>query len=75
MFQDSVLVTDWDSGLVDFRYFLNNNIRLYHWSDGLAAVKIKNSGCERVVFSGRNREIVCWPGEIAMVEKEALNFR
>ena len=68
MFQDSILVTDWHSGLVDFRYFPNDCIKPYHWSDGLKAVKIKNIGRADIIFSGSHREIVCRSGEITVIE-------
>lgn len=68
MYQDSVLITDWYSGLVDFRYFPNDCIKPYHWSDGLKAVKIKNSGWADIIFSGSHREIVCRSDEITVIE-------
>lgn len=68
MYQDSVLITDWYNELVDFRYFPNDCIKPYHWSDGLNAVKIKNSGRKDIIFSGSHREIVCRSGEITVIE-------
>ena len=38
MFQDSVLITDWMEGEVDFRYFPNHMMEPYHWSDGLLSL-------------------------------------
>lgn len=68
MYQDSVLITDWYNELVDFRYFPNDCIKPYHWSDGLNAVKIKNSGRKDIIFLGSHREIVCRFGETTVIE-------
>ena len=44
MFQDSVLITDFENN-VDFRFFFNpNEIRPYSWNEELKAIKIYNFG-------------------------------
>ena len=44
MFQDSVLITDFENN-VDFRFFFNpNEIRTYSWNEELKAIKIYNFG-------------------------------
>lgn len=68
MFQDSYLITDFERGEVDFRYFDSlNGIEPYHWSDGLKALRIDNAGQENITFlSGDN--LVCKSGEITLIE-------
>lgn len=71
MFQDSYLVTDWENGEVDFRYFDGYmEIRPYHYSDGLKAILIENCGDKVVGFSEKNGGIFCKPGEITRIESD-----
>ena len=52
MFQDSYLVTDFDNGKVDFRYWdYPRGIKPYHWSDGLSAIRIENTGKYAVSYT------------------------
>lgn len=68
MFQDSVLITDWEGGTVDFRYFpRGGRMEPYHVSDGLRTVKVRNLGERAVYFGKAAREAVCPPGKIAAV--------
>lgn len=69
MFQDSVLVTDWEYGNVDFRYFPNALMEPYHWSDGLNNIYINNIGSIDIVFKGTDEEIVCEIGKITKIGK------
>lgn len=71
-FVDSYLVTDWNSGEVDFRYFDKlNAIEPYHWSDGLEALQIDNIGSEDITFlSGDN--IICKAGEVTCIDKSQM---
>ena len=69
-FQDSILVTDWDTGLCDWRIFPSPFIvKPYHWSDGLVAVHIENDG-EDFIFMGSNREIPCKSGVVTVIKNE-----
>ena len=69
MFKDSYLVSDYDKGWVDFRYFGDlNYIKPYHWSDGLDAIKIKNVGSLPLRFRGTNTCIECNKDEITKVD-------
>lgn len=54
MFQDSVLITDWEHGLVDYRYFPHGDsgIETYHWSDGLNSIWVNNTGNRHIDFDG-----------------------
>lgn len=62
MFQDSILITDYELGQVDFRYFPKwSTIEPYHWSDGLEAVWLDNMSDENVEFEGTKERILC-PG-------------
>lgn len=74
MFQDSVLVTDWENNEVDFRYFPSGlfgaRIEPYHWSDGLEAVLIDNQTREEIDFIGSEKGTQCKAGEITRIEKE-----
>lgn len=57
MFQDSVLITDWEGRTVDFRYFPSGrHIEPYHISDGLRTVKVRNLGKQAVYFGKAERE-------------------
>lgn len=69
MFTDSYLVTDWEKGEVDFRYFDKMNaIEPYHWSDGLEAIQIDNIGTDDITFlSGDN--LVCESGKVTRIDK------
>lgn len=68
LFQDSVLITDWEGGTVDFRYFpMGDFMEPYHISDGLRTVKVRNLGKRAVYFGKTGREAVCPPGEITAI--------
>ena len=68
MFQDSYLITDFERGEVDFRYFDSlNGIEPYHWSDGLKAVKIKNEGASDILFLA-DTSIACLRNKITTIE-------
>lgn len=68
MFQDSVLITDWEKGEVDFRYFPNGMIEPYHWSDGLDAVVVRNVCGYDISFEGTDGKIKCPAGEDTRIE-------
>lgn len=70
MFQDSVLITDWKYGRVDFRYFPNARLEPYHWSDGLESVYIHNISTYDFSFKGTKEEILCVKGNITKIEKD-----
>ena len=73
MFQDSYLITDWEDGKVDFRYFDKpNGIEPYHWSDGLKAVKIKNEGASDILFLA-DTSIACLRDKITVIESTSYN--
>lgn len=68
MFQDSVLITDWEGGTVDFRYFPKEDwIEPYHISDGLERIKLRNVGGTDVIFGRSGREVRCRAGETTAV--------
>ena len=69
MFQDSVLLTDWNGGAVDFRYFprMDGRIEPYHISDGVETVKVKNLGRVSIPFGYREKTILCPPGEVTAI--------
>lgn len=70
MFQDSVLITDWKNGEVDFRYFPNYYLmEPYHWSDGLNYIYIHNIGDRSIVFRGISGNIECKANEVTKIEK------
>ena len=71
MFQDSVMITDWEHGTVDFRFFPNSRIEPYHWSDGLEKIHIHNAGAKAIYFKGTEEEIRCEAGKITVVDKSA----
>lgn len=71
MFQDSVLITDWENGTVDFRFFPNFRMEPYHWSDGLKKIHIHNIGAKAFAFKGTDAEILCNSGEITVIDKSA----
>lgn len=63
----SILVTDWENGLCDWRIFpLGDIVRPYHWSDGLYSVSIENIG-DDFVFKGSSRDILCRHGTITRI--------
>ncbi len=70
MFQDSVLVTDWEDGKVDFRYFPNYMMEPYHWSDGLSCIYIHNIGKCSIVFKGTKQNIECKANEVTKISKD-----
>lgn len=68
MFQDSILVTDWKCGTVDFRYFpMGDRMEPYHISDGLKVIKVRNIGNRPVYFGKPGREVICPPGELTAI--------
>ena len=71
MFQDSILITDWEQGNVDFRFFPNFQMEPYHWSDGLEKLHIYNIDEKAFGFKGTDGEILCEAGKITIVEKSA----
>lgn len=69
MFQDSIIVADWRTGLCDWRIFPSVfSVEPYHWSDGLEAVYMENIG-EDFVFKGSKGEILCRSGDTTVVRK------
>lgn len=69
MVQDSILVSLF--GKVDFRYFPHAfSCEVYHWSDGLLGVKIKNTGDRDVVFGRDGRMLHVRKGEIKSLNKD-----
>lgn len=72
-FQDSYLVTDFQGGKVDFRYFDKlYGIEPYHWSDNLEAIKIENLGKIDIRFYA-DTEILCKTGEITTIESRQFS--
>lgn len=72
MFQDSVLITDWDTGTVDFRFFpKGDRLEPYHISDGLTAIRLCNLGAAAVTFGGPGRETLCPAGEVTLLPMAA----
>lgn len=70
MFQDSVLITDWEHGYVDFRYFPKAKMEPYHWSDGLEKLHICNIGTYDFYFEASRGDILCKKEEIAVISKD-----
>ncbi len=65
---DSFLVTDWMTGLCDWRIFSEDAAVIpYHWSDGLEAVCLENRG-DSFVFRGTDRDIVCEGGRTTLIK-------
>lgn len=70
-FTDSYLVTDWNKGEVDFRYFDEGMaIKPYHWSDGLEAIYIENIGDTDLFYMAGKKHIYCKADEITRIDKE-----
>lgn len=68
MFQDSVLITDWEGGTVDFRYFpMGCCMEPYHISDGLRTIKVRNLGKQAMYLGKVGRAVVCPPSEITAI--------
>ncbi len=68
MVQDSVLVTDWQGGTVDFRYFpKEDRLEPYHLSDGLTAIRLNNLGGTDVSFGAASRAAACPAGEVTVL--------
>ena len=65
--QDSILITDWNDGDVDFRYFPTGNMEPYHWSDGLENLYIHNIDDKSFDFCGSDRKIECKSGEVTKI--------
>ena len=70
MFQDSVLITDWQEGKVDFRFFPNARMEPYHWSDGLEKIHIHNVGHSDFFFKGTEEDILCKKDAVTAISKE-----
>lgn len=71
MFQDSYLITDWEKGEVDFRYFDGwLSMRPYHYSDGLETILVDNIGSSDVTFDAGAESITCKAGELTRIEKK-----
>lgn len=69
-FQDSIYVSDYATGLCDWRIFPNVFcVQPYHWSDNIQAVHINNVGDE-FYFKGTSREILCKSGEVTVIKHE-----
>lgn len=69
--QDSYLITDWEKGEVDFRYFDGfNSIQPYHWSDGLQTIVIKVISSDDLNFEGSERNITCKAGETTRIQRK-----
>lgn len=69
-FQDSIIVTDWDNGLCDWRIFPSDFIvEPYHWSDNLEAVHVENVGKD-FIFRGPERKIPCESGTVTVIKSE-----
>lgn len=74
MFQDSVLLTDWEGRTVDFRYFpMGSRVEPYHISDGLRVIKVRNLGSTDVLFGAKGKEVVCRAGEITSIPAAEYN--
>ncbi len=72
MFTDSILITDWEQNMVDFRYFPKGRlIEPYHWSKRLEGIHIHNLWYEDAVFKGTDRDIICPANETVKIEKDA----
>lgn len=68
MFQDSVLVTDWEGGRVDFRYFpIWDRLEPYHTSDGLTAIHLRNLGRTDLKFGSERAPVLCPAGETTVI--------
>lgn len=67
-YQDSVLVTDWKGGTVDFRYFPKTCLmEPYHVSDGLETIKVRNLGARDVYFGKSERQVTCPAGQLTAI--------
>lgn len=67
-FSDSVLI---GNELCDWKFFpYGSRIECYHWSDGIATVKLENVSSKDFIFRGLYRDILCRQGEITAVGKE-----
>ena len=71
MSQDTVMVRY--AGIVDFRYLLtgwiSDEMKLYHWSESIDRVIIKNIGA-KLNFISNDDTFVCGSGEELVVERE-----
>lgn len=66
MFQDSVLITDFENN-VDFRFFFNpNEIRPYSWNEELKTIKIYNFGHD-INFSHEDKEVQVKRNELTVI--------
>lgn len=70
MFQDSVLITDYRHGEVDFRYFPDMDMRPYHWSDGLESIYVHNMGPDDFYFRRTEERILCPAFEATRIMKK-----
>ena len=69
MFQDSVLLRDWEHGKLDFRYFPNWTMEPYEWSGDLEKIYIFNIEDEDFDFKGVDGDICCKAGELTAICK------
>lgn len=66
MFEDSVLITDFENN-VDFRFFFNpNEIRPYSWNEELKTIKIYNFGHD-INFSHEDKEVQVKRNELTVI--------
>lgn len=67
---DSFLITDWETGLCDWRIFSEGSaVTPYRWSESIKAVYLENTG-DNFVFRGADREMLCESGKITFIERE-----
>ena len=77
--RDSILITDQEQGLCDFRIFpveswnwldaSSSRVKAYHWSEGLNTVRIENPG-DDFEFQGAKGKILCRRGTVTMIQRE-----
>lgn len=73
MQNDSILITDWEKGEVDFRYWTRfMAIRPYHWSDGLETIKVENIGTTDISFLCDSK-IICKAEEITTIKYQQFH--
>lgn len=70
MFHNSVLIRDLKDREVDFRYFPEDMMEPYHWSDGLQCIFIHNIGRHSILFRGTEQNIVCKANEVTKIRND-----
>ena len=70
MFQDSILITDWNQGCIDFRCYPDGCIKPYCWSGELEKIFVHNIG-GTIDFIGTKETYICISGEITEISKES----